>query len=103
MNNSDPYLCPNGHVVGFMMSDGHGVKRLLFLRDSIDTDQSPDAPVVSAIIDSGDVTCSICGKSMVWIPSVPALARLIARVQVLRKNFRAVEREMNNASFLERG
>jgi hypothetical protein len=99
------YRCPNGHVVGFIRSEGHSVNRLLLLRDSIDeqADAVGEPVAVAAIIDSGDLTCTICGASMVWIPSVPTLAKLIARVQVLRQHFRAVEREMNNGSFLERG
>lgn len=96
------YRCPKGHVVGFIRADGHSVNRLLYLRDSIDESAaSPAEPSVTAIIDSGDVTCTICGVSLVWIPSAPALERLIARTATLRKRFRKVESAMNNVSFLE--
>jgi hypothetical protein len=104
MDDMSRYLCPKGHVVGFIRADGHSVNRLLYLRDSIDDSAaSPAEPSVTAIIDSGDVTCTICGASIVWIPSAPALERLIERNAALRRRFRRVETVMNNVSFLERG
>lgn len=102
MDEMKRYRCPGGHVVGFIRADGHSVNRLLYLRDSIDEKAAnPAEPSVTAIIDSGDVTCTICGKSLVWIPSAPALERLIESTETLRKHFRRVETEMNNVGFME--
>lgn len=96
------YRCSNNHVVGFIRPDGHGVNRLLYLRYSIDEEASnPDEPMVAAIVNSGDVTCSICNESLVWVPSAPLLEELIASTESLRRRFRRVEAAMNNVKFLE--
>lgn len=102
MDEMKRYRCKNNHVVGFIRPDGHGVNRLLYLRDSIDDgSDDPAEPIVCAIIDSGDVTCTICGESVVWIPSAPLLERLIASTETLRRRFRRVEATMNNVGYLE--
>lgn len=106
MDKMKRYRCPNGHVVGFIRWDGHGASRLLYLRDSIDEQaEKPAEPVVAAIIDSGDVTCTCCGASMVWVPSVPALMRLVRSHSKLMDGLRALQAESQpvNPAFLERG
>lgn len=88
------YKCPQGHVVGFIRWDGHKASRLLYLRDSIDeASTSPAEPHVAAIIDSGDVTCTICNASMVWVPSVPALLRLLKSHKQLMDGLRSLQAE----------
>lgn len=106
MDEMKRYRCPNGHVVGFIRRDGHGVSRLLFLQSAIDeTCETAQQVVVAAIIDSGDVTCSCCGASMVWIPSVPALRRLLESHKQLMDGLRSLQGESQpmNASFFDRG
>jgi len=102
MDEMKRYRCKNNHVVGFISQEGHGVNRLLYLRDSIDESaEKPAEPRVAAIINSGDVTCSICNESLVWVPSAPLLEELIASTQTLRRRFRRVEAAMNNVGYLE--
>jgi hypothetical protein len=94
------YRCEKGHVVGLIRWDGHGASRLLYLRESIDeTSAAPAEPVVAAIIDSGDVTCSICGLSLVWVPSVPAMLRLLKSHRKLMDGLREMD-TMANPGFL---
>jgi len=100
------YRCANGHVIGLIRWDGHNAARLLYLRHSLDENaQVPHEPEVAAIIDSGDVTCSICGDSMVWVPTMGALLRLLKSHKKLMDGLRAlqVEDEPMNPAFLERG
>lgn len=105
MSDLKRYRCPQGHVVGFIRWDGHGASRLLYLRESIDeASQIPPEPNVAAIIDSGDVTCTCCGASMVWVPSVPALLRLLKSHKKLMDGLRSLqESEPVNPAYLERG
>lgn len=100
------YRCPQEHVIGLIRWDGHGAARLLYLRDSIDeASPTPAEPVVIAVIDSGDVTCSICGATMTWIPSTAVLVRLLKSHKKLMDGLRElrVETAVNNVNFLERG
>jgi hypothetical protein len=103
------YRCRKNHVIGLIRWDGHGASRLLLLRESLDESAlNAQAPEVAAIIDSGDVTCSICGDSLVWVPSVPALIRLLRRHKKLLDGLRALtpaqapaESGFANPAFLE--
>ena len=94
------YYCPAGHVVGLISREGHGVSRLLYLRQSIDESCATLAePDVAAVIDSGDVCCSICAASMVWVPSGPALEKLLRGHKKLLVGLRVLESEAANPGF----
>jgi hypothetical protein len=101
------YRCPQRHVVGFIRWDGHGASRLLYLRESLDErSPQPAEPVVVAIIDSGDVTCSICNASLVWMPSAPALERLLRRhkqMLSLQRQLEAGQARENKSALDEKG
>lgn len=100
------YRCGRGHIVGYIRWDGHGAARLIQLRQSIDIASEQIAePDVSGILDSGDVTCSICGESLTWSPSLPALLRLLKSHKHLMDGLRnlMLEQAMENSTFLERG
>ena len=78
VNQMKRYRCPNNHVLGLIVYSGHNVARLLYFRDALDENaEVPPEVHTTAIIDSGDVTCSICNASITWVPSAPTLARLI--------------------------
>jgi hypothetical protein len=89
------YRCPRNHIIGFVHRVGHGVARLAYLHESLEDDnQDGIAVVVSAMIDSGEVTCTICGSVMTWVPSQASLARLLA------KHHKQAESAVLNPAFL---
>lgn len=72
------FRCKNGHIIGLIRPDGHSLNRLLYLRKSVDEKATSLSDIdVAAVIDSGDVTCTICGESRIWVPSPAALQRLL--------------------------
>lgn len=83
------YFCPRNHVVGFVHQVGHGVARLAFLRNSLlvqevtEADYVLDDLMVTAVIDSGEVTCTICGAVMTWVPNPATLDRLMHKYRKL--------------------
>lgn len=77
-----PYYCSQGHIVGFIRWDGHGVSHLTCLRHSIDVSLPlPAKPDIAASIDSGAVICSICGAYLRWMPSRAAVELMLIRIK----------------------
>jgi hypothetical protein len=99
-----PWKCgpQSSHVLGVVMRDGGGVRRLGLYRWAV---ESPtfDAPAnaglrspsarsadgegskeveVMALIEGyvADVRCSICGRVRTWVPGVEALRKMMKRV-----------------------
>ena len=90
------WKCPNGHVMGRVVRNGSGVRRLLLYREAEPhpgTDPHPNPPPemgrggefepeVMAVVEGyvADVTCSVCGAVRTWVPGQEAIDRLVGRV-----------------------
>lgn len=74
----NPWLCLNGHLMGLIVRkkvDGATVSRLYVLRLAFHPEQVVPETMVFALIDSGTVSCSICGSTREWRPGFDFLER----------------------------
>lgn len=91
------WRCPNGHVMGRVVRNGSGMRRLLLYREAEPgADPHPGPlpirerevefePEVMAVVEGyvADVTCSVCGAVRTWVPGQEAIDRLIERVRAI--------------------
>lgn len=78
----NPWLCPNGHLMGLITRKrvaGGNISRLYVLRLAYHMNQVVPENMLFAIIDSGTVSCSICGQAREWRPGDDFLTRIQAR------------------------
>jgi hypothetical protein len=90
MMNDKPWMCgPRNdghehHVLGQVVRDGSGVRRLLLYRLAVDmeAEEPGEVDVMAVVIGQVvDVRCSICGKVRTWVPGEEALRQLIEGIK----------------------
>jgi len=86
MDELKAWRCASGHVMGMVMRDGGGVRRLLLYREALTPDPSHNSGrgegvEVMAVVEGyvADVKCSICGLVRTWVPGEEAIRRLLER------------------------
>jgi hypothetical protein len=99
MDETKPWKCRNGHVMGVVVRNGSGVRQLLLYRQAVNLTPRPPSPStisgqapdgkdeeevdVMAIVEGHvmDVRCSICECLRTWVPGEEALRKLLERVK----------------------
>jgi len=78
----DPWLCPNGHLLGCVKHEkrnGGRVARLLLLRKAFTAQDLIPEPMFFAVVDAAVVGCSICGETREWRPGADFIERMEKR------------------------
>lgn len=76
---ADPWLCPNGHLLGCVKHEkrnGGRVARLLLLRKAFTAQDLIPEPMFFAVVDAAIVGCSICGETREWRPGADFIERM---------------------------
>jgi len=81
MDAAKPWKCKNGHVLGQVVRNGSGVRRLYLYRQAVDETDPQDAPDTMAVVEGyvSDVRCSICGCIRTWVPGEEAMRQMVER------------------------
>lgn len=64
------WQCPNGHGLGVVVENGHGIKQLALYRDAVDSQAEipEDVDVLGLVVGKMEVRCSACGELRTWYP-----------------------------------
>lgn len=74
------WRCQGGHVMGQVIRNGSGIRRLLLYRQALgENDTTPGEVDVIAVVEGyvADVRCSLCGAVRTWVPGQEAMERLL--------------------------
>lgn len=76
-----PWVCDHGHVLGQVVRNGDGIRRVMVYRYAIDLDHLHEAPEVMMVVEglALDIRCSICGGMRTWVPGQEAINILLKR------------------------
>lgn len=85
MSDVKAWKCEHGHVLGQVVRNGRGIRRLLLYREAIGEqsfeqldEELPEVDVIAMIEGyAADVRCSICGNVRTWVPGQEAIDRLV--------------------------
>jgi hypothetical protein len=81
-----PWVCANGHVMGQVFRNGSSVRRLMLYGQAVSPHPSPlpmeegDITVIAIVEGFVTAQCSICGDRKAWIPGEEALRKMLKRM-----------------------
>lgn len=85
-NQISVWRCGHGHILGQVVRNGSGIKRLLLYRQAVGGECDPAEVDVMAVINGlmTDVTCSVCGDIQSWDPGQRAIEELIRKFEGIK-------------------
>lgn len=78
-----PWVCraDKDHIMGLVMRDGSGIRKLLLYRNAITLGEAMDGTEIDvfAIVEGyvANVKCDLCGSARTWIPGPEAVRKMI--------------------------
>lgn len=69
----------NGHALGIVQKNGHGMTRLMLYRHAVDSDavQPAEVDIIAVIHSAEEIRCDICGEVRTWEPNIVEFERLM--------------------------
>lgn len=80
VDETKPWMCSNGHILGQVKRNGNGVRQLLLYRHAVDlsAEQPMDVDLIGFLEGSMfDIRCDLCGAVRPWEIGKEAVRRLV--------------------------
>ena len=76
-----PWKCKNGHTLGFIRWNGHGLPQLMVLRESLDmeSDRPDEVDLLGPMDGQMPIRCK-CGEERLWKISVEGMLALFVQL-----------------------
>jgi hypothetical protein len=79
-----PWCCSHGHIMGQVVRNGRGIRKLILYREAIDGQAAMPAMVdVMAVVEGyvAEIRCSVCDSVRTWIPGEESMKHLLSQAK----------------------